>query len=204
MTEAKANSRLEAFCDGVFAIAITLLIIEVKIPPEGSVRGVAELWRALGRLAPELFAFVLSFGVILITWVNHHGMFKQLDKTSPLFIYANGLLLLTVVMMPFTASLLGAYLWTDRAVPAVVLYDAALALQAAAWLFLTGTALRGGLIRNEAGEKSIRESYRSAYFALGLYTLLALLAFRLPHVVAVATTATWVVWLVLSIRMKHT
>jgi uncharacterized membrane protein len=72
MAEASTNSRLETFSDGVFAIAMTLLIIDVKLPSTASVASTAELWRALQHLAPAVFAFALSFGFILITWVNHH------------------------------------------------------------------------------------------------------------------------------------
>ena len=73
MVEAHANARLEAFCDGVFAIALTLLIIDIRVPSTDGIGSTAELWRALLHLAPPVFAFVLSFGIILITWVNHHG-----------------------------------------------------------------------------------------------------------------------------------
>src|SRR5258708_28579722 len=118
MAEANANSRLEAFSDGVFAIAITLLIIDVKLPTE-SFASTAELWRALRHLTPIVFAFVLSFGVILITWVNHHATLELVNRSSASFIYANGFLLLTVAFVPFPTGLLGAFLLTEHAAPAV-------------------------------------------------------------------------------------
>jgi uncharacterized membrane protein len=65
------NARLEAFCDGVFAIALTLLIIDVRIPATTEIHTSADLWRALGHLLPSVFAFLLSFGIIFISWVNH-------------------------------------------------------------------------------------------------------------------------------------
>jgi uncharacterized membrane protein len=80
------NARLETFCDGVFAIALTLLIIDVKLPATAQVETSADLWRALEHLLPTVFAFLLSFVIILITWVNHHGAFKLVYKSSPRFI----------------------------------------------------------------------------------------------------------------------
>ena len=71
MVETNPNGRLEAFCDGVFAIAITLLVIDLAVPAPDTVRSTPDLWAALGRMAPVVFAFVLSFLVILITWFNH-------------------------------------------------------------------------------------------------------------------------------------
>ena len=103
------NSRLETFCDGVFAIALTLLIIDIKIPAPDAIATTRELWLALKHLTPSVLAFVLSFAIILITWVNHHGVFRLVNKSSAGFIYANGFLLLTVVFMPFPTALVGAY-----------------------------------------------------------------------------------------------
>src|SRR5437588_3917895 len=104
MAESHANSRLETFCDGVFAIAITLLIIDIKIPPAEKIASANDLWLALGRIAPSIFTFLLSFFIILITWVNHHGAMKLIDKSSVPFIYANGFLLLTVAFLPFPTA----------------------------------------------------------------------------------------------------
>jgi Endosomal/lysosomal potassium channel TMEM175 len=96
MVEARPNARLEAFCDGVFAIALTLLIIDIKLPSTEGIGSTSELWRALQHLAPSVFAFVLSFGIILITWVNHQGTLELVHKSSASFIYANGFLLLCI------------------------------------------------------------------------------------------------------------
>lgn len=198
-----ANARLAAFCDGVFAIALTLLIVDVRIPEGASTATSAELWRALARLAPTVFAFLLSFVIIFITWVNHHGALKLVRQSSSPFFYANALLLLTVVFIPFPTVLLGAYITTDHAAPAVVLYDAVLAVQAIGWLLLTAAALRGGLVRDEESIATMREAHRNGYFALALYGLLAIAAFWFPVVVAILTTMSWLFWLTLSVRLRH-
>src|SRR5437870_91137 len=135
------NSRLEAFCDGVFAIALTLLIIDIKIPSTTEINSTAEFWIALKHITPSIFSFILSFAVILITWVNHHNGLKLVNKSNSTFYYANGFLLLTVVFIPFPTALLGEYLFTDHAAPAVVLYNAVLSLQSIGWILITATVL---------------------------------------------------------------
>ena len=203
MAEAHANARLEAFCDGVFAIALTLLIIDIKIPSTDRIGSTPELWRALQHLAPSVFAFLLSFGIILICWVNHHGALKMVTRSTGSFIFANGFLLLTVVFIPFPTSLLGDFLWTDHAAPAVVLYDAVLAAQGIGWILVSGSALKNDLTRDESGTLTIRENNRNAYGALVLYSLLAIAAFWFPIASAIVTTATMIFWLILGIRLKH-
>jgi len=99
------NNRLEAFSDGVFAIAITLLIIEVRPPSADSIGNTADLWHGLAHLSAAVGAFLLSFMIIFITWVNHHAALVRIHKSSPPFIYANGFLLLTVVFVPFPTAL---------------------------------------------------------------------------------------------------
>ena len=88
MAESNTNSRLEAFCDGVFAIALTLLIIGIIIPSSETITTTNDLWLALQHLLPSVFAFLLSFIIIFISWVNHHGTLKLIHKSSPGFIYA--------------------------------------------------------------------------------------------------------------------
>jgi uncharacterized membrane protein len=203
MSETNVNSRLEAFCDGVFAIALTLLIIDIKLPAGAEINSTTDLWLALKHIAPSVGAFVLSFSIILITWVNHHAGLRLVNKTSPSFIYANGFLLLAVVFLPFPTSLMGEYILTDHAAPAVILYNVTLALTAVGWILVTGVCLRNQLYKNEKSITTIRENNMYAYFALVFYTLCAIIAFWFPLIIAVITTLTWILWLILGITMKH-
>ena len=88
MADSNLNSRLEAFCDGVFAIALTLLVIDIKIPATSEINSTSDFWHALEHLWPSIFAFVLSFIIILITWVNHHNCIKLVNKSNSTFIYS--------------------------------------------------------------------------------------------------------------------
>jgi uncharacterized membrane protein len=202
MAEATENSRLEAFCDGVFAIAITLLVIEVRLPT-AEFSSTAGFWLALQHAVPSIVAFVLSFTVILITWVNHHAFMKLVSRSSPSFIYSNGFLLMTVAFIPFPTSLLGEHVLTDHAAPAVVLYNAVVALQGLSWIFIGGAALKHGLTRNEKATAQMRINRRNGFFAFFMYALFAVVALWLPLPIAIITGLTWVFWLIFGIRIKH-
>lgn len=203
MSETNPNSRLEAFCDGVFAIALTLLIIEIKVPPTSEIHNTAEFWHALKHITPSILAFVLSFIVILITWVNHHASLKLINKSSASFIYGNGLLLLTVVFLPFPTALMGEYILTDHAAPAVILYNSTLAFQATGWILSNSAALKNKLCKSEATTVAIREGRKYAYFAFILYAVFAILAIWVPVTIAILTTLTWIFWLVWGMNIKH-
>ena len=191
------NTRLETFCDGVFAIALTLLIIDIKIPSTREITNTAEFWLALYSITPSILAFILSFAIILITWVNHHAALRLITKSAPSFIYANGFLLLTVVFLPFPTSLLGEYVFTDHAAPAVILYDAVLALQSLSWIFIITAAIKNNLGKNEAALKTGLQNRRFGYFAFALYSFCAVVAIWFPLAVAIftlLTSAFWLIW----------
>ncbi|MBI4421862.1 MAG: DUF1211 domain-containing protein [Gemmatimonadetes bacterium] len=79
---AEGTGRVEAFSDGVFAIAITLLILEIRLPESGATPGLHPLWTGLAGLWPSYLAFALSFFVILIMWVNHHELMRMVRVIS--------------------------------------------------------------------------------------------------------------------------
>ncbi|HET7226331.1 MAG TPA: TMEM175 family protein [Candidatus Eisenbacteria bacterium] len=201
MTTTHPNQRLETFCDGVFAIAITLLIIDVRIPVTTAIGTTADLWLALKHLLPSMFAFVLSFGIIFINWVNHHEAMRLVEKSSQPFIYANGFLMLGVVFVPFPTALLGENLLTRHASPAVVLYSLAGAIMAVGWALVSRAALEPEpLTRNERAAARVRKSARNAHFAIAFYATCAIVAVWLPLAIAVVITVMWLYWVIYGIR----
>jgi len=202
MTSRNPNSRLEAFCDGVFAIALTLLIIDIKIPSTIEIKNTADFWLAIKHITPSIFAFVLSFIIILITWVNHHNSFTLINKSSPLFIYANGFLLLTVVFIPFPTSLLGEHLLSNHASPAVILYTAIIALQGFAWVLLSSASLKNELAKNGKAIEQIEINRKNGYITFIVYSILAIISFWFPFTIAIITTLTLVFWLFYGVKMK--
>ncbi len=102
----KQTGRLESFSDGVFAVAITLLVFNLQMPhlPTGAI-SVPALGSALFAQWPSYLTFITSFATILIMWASHHGIFRMVYRANTPFLFANGLLLLLVTVVPFPTSL---------------------------------------------------------------------------------------------------
>jgi uncharacterized membrane protein len=103
----KETGRVEAFSDGVFGIAMTLLVLDIKVPPPGNGTRLAE---ALLRQWPEYFSYVTTFLTVLIMWMNHHKLFRHIHRINHPFLVLNGLLLMGVTLVPFPTALLAAYI----------------------------------------------------------------------------------------------
>jgi uncharacterized membrane protein len=142
----------------------------------------------------------VEFAIILITWVNHQRFLRLVNKSSGSFVYANGFLLLTVVVMPFPTGLVGEYLLTDYAAPAVVIYNSVTAVQAVGWILISGAVLRNRLAKDEKSAELVRDGHRNGYFAVVVYSLLAFIAVWFPLAIAIVTTLLWAYWLTFSLR----
>ncbi len=127
------SGRVEAFSDGVFAIAITLLVLELKVPQNAG----EHLWRSLAQQWPSYMAYVVSFFVIGIMWANHHTVFSYVARVDRTLVFLNLLLLLLVVALPWPTALLAEYLLSGGASHvAAAVYSA----------FMVGHALTFGLL----------------------------------------------------------
>ncbi len=104
------KGRIEAFSDGVIAVAITLLVLDLRVPPPG---GAHTLAHRLVELWPNAVAYVISFVAIGIMWINHHTMLRRLKAVDHRALVLNLVLLLCIVVLPFTTSLLATYLDAD-------------------------------------------------------------------------------------------
>ena len=174
MAEPPGNARLEAFSDGVFAIAITLLVLDLKVPELEHVSPTA-LRAALLAQWPAYLGFLTSFLTILIIWVNHHGLFRQLTGHTRPLLFTNGLLLLVVTVIPFPTSLTSRFILTDGAGVAAVLYCATQLALALAFNVIWSAAYRGHLIQADVRSNyaQIRRGYRAGPLLYALATLLA-------------------------------
>lgn len=114
--------RLDAFSDGVFAIAITLLVLTIQVPDPSSL-GRRSLASALLHNWPVYVAYIVSFVFVLIMWVNHHNMFKAIARVDHGLLLFNGALLLFVTLVPFPTSLLAQYLDRRDAATAAAVYN---------------------------------------------------------------------------------
>ena len=136
-----STGRLEAFSDGVIAVAITLLVLNLPIPPDVHQ---PQLSAWLSRHWPNLAAYVVSFGTIGIVWINHHSMVSRLARSDHVILVANMLLLMTIVLLPFTTGVLGAYLKGARAADlelAAALYSGSFLLMSLVFSYLNWNIL---------------------------------------------------------------
>ncbi|MGF1429029.1 TMEM175 family protein [Kitasatospora sp. LaBMicrA B282] len=141
MTQTTDSARVEAFSDGVFAIAITLLVLDIKVPVADGAR---ELWHALGAEWPAYCAYLVSFLVIGVMWVNHHTVFSYIARVDRTLVFLNLLLLLVVAALPFPTALLAENLRRPAAAHvAAAVYGATMVAHAVTfvlfWLYVTRT-----------------------------------------------------------------
>lgn len=162
--ETHGAGRVEAFSDGVLAIAITLLVLELHVP---EAHGASTLWTALRHEWPQFLAYLTSFLVIGVMWVNHHSMFTQIVRVDRVLLFENLFLLLWTALLPFPTELVARYLTAqgDNAHIAAAVYSANLTLAAIAFSLLWTHAVRADLLRIAMGRS---EQNRSIFrFSVG-------------------------------------
>jgi len=168
------KSRLEAFSDGVFAIAATLLVLDLHVESRPG-----QLASALGHEWPHYATFVVSFLTIGIIWVNHHGQFHRVAVVDRPLLFLNLLLLMFVVLIPFPTGLLATYLHSgsDQHIAAAVYSGTMLAMGvcfAASWRYISS---RGHLLTRPISERELGALVRRNAVGLGLYVVALGLAF---------------------------
>jgi uncharacterized membrane protein len=176
-----ATNRLEAFSDGVFAIAITLLVLELKVPTG------PDLWHELKDEWPSFAAFAVSFWVIGIIWVNHHGVLDHLARADRGVLYLNLLLLFTVVFIPFPTALIAEHLKSgeNEEVAAAVYSSAFLAMGLSYSLLWTYIIRHRDLLGVKLADEQVRRT--SIAFMIGnpIYAIAVVMSFISPSIVLV-------------------
>ncbi len=190
-------SRLETFCDGVFAIAITLLIIDIRTPPHEAV-GQGGLAAALLHEWPSYAAYLLSFAVIGIMWANHHNIFRYIARANHVFLMLNVLLMLCTAFLPYPTAVLAAYLPVpSERTTAALFYGATLTATAVVYNVVWRYAAHGRrLLKAEADQRLVDAVTREYSFGPVTYavaTALALLSVAASLAVHAALALLYVV-----------
>jgi uncharacterized membrane protein len=191
----KETGRLEAFSDGVFAIAITLLVLELKVPTiPASGATSASLAKALLQLWPSYLALVTSFFTVLIMWMHHHAILRNVHRTDSRLHFSNGCLLLLITFVPYPTSVLAAYLQTPAAKMAAAFYAGTFVLVAICFSIFIYGAFRPHLLSKNASVKFIEATHRSYRMGPPLYLLATLAAFVDARLSLGICTVLWIYW----------
>jgi uncharacterized membrane protein len=186
------KSRLEAFSDGVLAIIITIMVLELKVPHEASLAALVKLW-------PVLLSYIMSFVFIAIYWNNHHHMFQMVHRLSGGVLWANMHLLFWLSLVPFVTGWMGEnhFARLPVAVYGIVLLCAGIAYFVLARVLVNVQGKDSDLARALGSDKKGRVS-------LVLYAIGIALAFPLPAGAAVLYGIVELIWLVPDRRIeKH-
>jgi len=170
----KETARMEAFSDGVFAIAVTLLVLELHVPkvePGGS------LSEALLRMWPSYFGYVVSFFTILVMWINHHRLFRLVCRSDEVLPILNGVLLLLITFVPFPTAVLAEHVQTDQRQGAALFYSGSFFVLALAFNVLWHWISHKNRLIDPASDpvhvRGISWQYAGGPFLYGSATLLA-------------------------------
>ena len=170
------TARLETFADGVFAIAATLLIIDVSVNAPGN-----ELGAAVLHAWPQYAAYAVSFITIGIMWINHHAIMSQVDRSDRRFLLANIGLLMCIAFFPFTTRLVAEHVRGSGAEAAALAYGFT-AVATAIMFNLTWfyAALGNRLLRRDADPAVVQGITRSYIPGPWIYLGATLIAFASP------------------------
>ena len=156
----KETGRLEAFSDGVFAVAITLLVLNIRIPgidlPPDKLLNDARLWQELLGEWPKLAAYGTSFATIGVMWINHHRLFVHIKRTDTVLLLLNLLLLLIIVFIPVPTALLAEYfIKLDQHAAAIVYSGTFFVLACCFNLLWRYASYRGRLLGKDANARAV-------------------------------------------------
>jgi uncharacterized membrane protein len=175
--EAIGTSRLEAFSDGVFAIAATLLVLEIGV----DIAHGADLGDELVRIWPSYLAYASSFLIIGVIWMNHHHCVSLMSRVDRPFLFINSLLLLTVSFMPFPTKLVAQYLQEPGERDAAIAYAVTMLLMAVIYNIWWRYARHGRrLIADGVSDVQLGAVDRAFNPGLIAYGLVLVLAFISP------------------------
>jgi uncharacterized membrane protein len=189
----QGTGRTEAFSDGIFAIAITLLVLDIHLP-----HGSDGLWNGLAGQWPSYLAFALSFFVILVTWINHHELLGLVRADSRRLQLANGLLLFYVATVPFPTAVLAANLAGADIRGAVTFYCSTFVVGSLTWRVLFMAIQHDDLFRTDIDAQVLRHINRSMWIGLSVHVAAALLAQVMPWLALAITAAVRVSFLRLN------
>lgn len=191
------TGRLEAFSDGVFAIAVTLLVLDIAVPAGAG----AHLARSVAGLWPSYLGYVVSFSTIGAIWLGHSAITEYLERADAVFMRLNLLLLLVVAFLPFTTRLFADFIGEDKPERvAANIYGISLLVASTLLLVLWRYAVHARLVRPDAADQEIQLLTQRLTPGLAGYLVLIIVGLFAPIAAAVGYLAI-AVFFILPIRL---
>ncbi|MFW0718736.1 TMEM175 family protein [Pedobacter sp. N23S346] len=201
----KETARIEAFSDGVFAIAVTLLVLELHVPEFNAGSNPAALIKALISQWPAYIAFIISFFSIFIIWVNHHKVFKQIYKRNTGLMFANGFILFLVSLVSYPSALLARFYLSDAKQFSVTIYTGMFVLVNIAFNLLWQQATKDkGLLRPGISEQAIKQLRNNYLYGFPTYLIAFVSSFFYPDAALLICVLLWIYWAISSRKINFT
>jgi uncharacterized membrane protein len=174
------KNRLEAFSDGIIAFAITLLILEIRIPDLGPSVDNSTMLKAIFGLLPNFAVYVISFVVCTVWWISHHTFIHDLHSVNRRLLWVNNLFLMLIAFIPFPTGLLGHH---PGQPVATAFYGCICAMTGLAfWLMRWYASLHAGLMKPEIPHAAHRRRVRISLLSPVLYGAGAIMSLFYPFV----------------------
>lgn len=191
----KETVRMEGFSDAIFAIAITLLVLDLHVPNAEDFTNSIDLVNFLRGQWPTFLAFTISFFSIYIMWVNHHKLFKQIYSRNTGITFTNGLILFFVTAVSYPTSLLARFITGPSAHIAVAIYTGLFVLINISYNLLWYMASRDkALLRPDITDNAIRKIKMNYLYGFPTYCLAFGLSFKYPTMALIICVALWIFW----------
>jgi len=189
----KEKDRIESFSDGVFAIAITLLGLELKVPKLRFADGAA-MWRTLGAQWHSYVALVISFVTIFLIWIPHHVMLKIAHKVSYNLFLTNGFLLLVIICFPFATGLLGEYFDTSANKTVSAVYATLCFLVDVAFFLFWKAVIATKFNWSSTERKVFKTIFRNMFIGFMVYAIAFISSFVNAYVCMAICVVMWLFW----------
>ena len=168
----KDSIRLEAFSDNVFAIAISILVLNIRVPPAVSLK--RPLLDELLKQWPMYVSLLIGFFTILVCWINHHHICRFVQKSDSNMMIINSLTLLTVIFVPFSTSILAEYLDKRDSHTAITIYAFTFFMMALSYNLMWRYAYKRRFTKQDTNRIFLRAT-KNIYNIWLLYTIIAMI-----------------------------
>ncbi len=195
----KKTARIEAFSDGIFGVAITLLAIEIGITEYEGASNI-NLWHKILEKWPEYFAYFNSFATVLLIWMGHHKIFNHIRAANQGIMLMNGMVLLFVVLFPFPTKTVGTFIGTDAVNTAVAFYAGYTGMIVMSMLVLNLIIVNNKVLLVSPGKSLpwFQNMIKGQILGVFVYAVATVVAFYSATIALLLTFGMWVFWAIVT------